>query len=115
VLRHEVKRFNIQVSLVEPAYIKTNLWQTRQYPVDRISDYDPWRHRTSKATKQYQGKAPDPRPVAECILHIIETKSPRLRYVVGKRAALAFRLRRFLPESQYEKVVRRLFQLDIKK
>lgn len=115
VLRHEVKRFNIEVSLVEPAYIKTNLWQTRQYPVDRISDYDPWRHRTSKATKQYQGKAPEPRPVAECILHIIETKSPRLRYVVGKRAALAFRLRRFLPESQYEKVVRRLFQLDIKK
>jgi short-subunit dehydrogenase len=115
VLRHEVKRFNIQVSLVEPAYIKTNLWQTRQYPVDRISDYDPWRHRASKATKQYQGKAPEPRLVAECILRIIETKSPRLRYVVGKRAAFAFRLRRFLPESQYEKAVRRLFQLDVKK
>lgn len=115
VLRHEVKHFNILVSLVEPAYIKTTLWQNRQYPVDRISDYDPWRRRASEATKQYQAKAPEPRPVAECILHMIETKSPRLRYVVGKRAALAFRLRRFLPESQYEKAVRRLFQLDVKK
>jgi len=115
VLRHEVKHFNIRVSLVEPPYIRTNLWQTRQYPLDRIGDYDPWRHRVSKSTKEYQGKAPEPGLVAECILRIIETQSPRLRYVVGKRAALAFRLRRFLPESQYEKVVRRLFGLDVKK
>jgi NAD(P)-dependent dehydrogenase (short-subunit alcohol dehydrogenase family) len=111
-LRHEVKPFHIRVSLVEPGFIKTNLLRNTQYGTDRISDYDLWRQRASEARRQYEEKAPEPTLVAECVLHVIESKSPRLRYTVGKDASRAFRLRRFLPESLFEQGTRRFLHLD---
>jgi len=114
-LRHEVKPFHIRVSLVEPGFIKTNLQRNTQYGIDQISEYDSWRQRASEAARQYEEKAPEPTLVAECVLHIIESKSPRLRYTVGKEAARILRLRRFLPESLFEKGTRRFLHLDVKK
>jgi short-subunit dehydrogenase len=114
-LRHEVKPFQIRVSLVEPGFIKTNLFHNTQYGTDRVSDYDPWRERASEAQRQYVEKALEPTQVAECVLHVIESKSPKLRNTVGKDASRVFRLRRFLPESLFEQGVRRSFHLDVKK
>jgi NAD(P)-dependent dehydrogenase (short-subunit alcohol dehydrogenase family) len=114
-LRHEVKPFNVQVSLVEPGFIKTHLLQNLQDAADRISDYDPWRQRVSEARQQFMEKALDPTLVAERILGIIKNKSPRLRHTVGKDIARVFRLRRFLPESLFEKGMRRTLHLDVKK
>ncbi len=113
-LRQEVKPFNIRVSVVEPGFIKTNLATNEQYTAQRISDYDLWRQPTLEAIQQYLDKAPKPILVAKCVLRVIESKSPRLRYKVGKDAALLLGLRRFLPESLYEQVVRRHFHLDAK-
>jgi NAD(P)-dependent dehydrogenase (short-subunit alcohol dehydrogenase family) len=114
-LRHEVKPFQIRVSLVEPGFIKTNLFRNTQYGTDRISNYDPWRQRASEAQRQYVEKALEPTQVAECVLHVIESKSPKLRYTVGKDASRVFRLRRLLPESLFEQGVRRFLHLDVKK
>jgi NAD(P)-dependent dehydrogenase (short-subunit alcohol dehydrogenase family) len=112
VLRHEVKPFNIQVSLMEPGYIKTTLARNRQYAANQISDYAPWRQRAFEAIREYEEKAPGPTLVAECVLRIIESKSPRLRYRVGKDAIRIPRLRRFLPESLLEQGTRSYFHLD---
>jgi NAD(P)-dependent dehydrogenase (short-subunit alcohol dehydrogenase family) len=114
-LRHEVKPFHIRVSLVEPGFIKTNLLFNIQYGTDQISEYDSWRQRVAEAAQQYMEKAPEPTMVAECVLRIIESKSPRLRYTVGKEAGRISRLHRFLPESLFEKVTASLFHLDVKK
>jgi NAD(P)-dependent dehydrogenase (short-subunit alcohol dehydrogenase family) len=115
ILRHEVKPLNIRVSLVEPGFIKTNLARNRQYAAHRIRDYDPWRQRTYDAIRQYEEKSPEPTLVAECVLRIIESKSPKLRYRVGRDAITNTRLRRFLPEVLFERGVRDYFQLDAKK
>ena len=114
-LRHEVKPFHIRVSLVEPGYIKTHLRHNQQLASDRITDYDPWRKGSSGVRQQWEEKLPGPTLVAECVLRIIESKSPGLRHTVGKDAAQAFWLRRFLPESLFEQGMRRLLHLDIKK
>lgn len=114
-LRHEVKPFHIRVSLVEPGFIKTNLLSNTQYGNDQISEYDSWRQRASEAARQYMERAPEPTMVAECVLRVIESKSPRLRYTVGKEAGRISRLRRFLPESLFEKGTRSFFHLDVKK
>ena len=114
-LRHELKPFNIQVSLVEPGFIKTNLASNRQYTADQISDYERWRQRAFEAMRQYEEKAPEPTLVAECVLRVIESKSPKLRYRVGKDATRTTRLRRFLPESLFEQGTRSHFRLDAKK
>jgi NAD(P)-dependent dehydrogenase (short-subunit alcohol dehydrogenase family) len=115
ILRHEVRPFNIRVSLVEPGFIKTSIAHNRQYAANRIPDYDPWRQRTYDAFRQYEAKAPEPTLVAECVLRIIESESPKLRYRVGRDATLITRLRRFLPAALFEWVVRDYFHLDAKK
>jgi NAD(P)-dependent dehydrogenase (short-subunit alcohol dehydrogenase family) len=114
-LRHEVKPFHIRVSLVEPGYIKTRLRRNQQFATDRITDYDPWRKGSSGAGRQWEEKLPEPTLVAECVLRIIESKSPKLHHRVGKESAQAFWLRRFLPESLFEQGTRRLLHLDVKK
>ncbi len=114
-LRHEVKPFHIWVSLVEPGYIRSHLRQNQQIATDQISDYDPWRKRASGVRREWEERLPEPTLVAGCVLRIIESKSPRLRYMVGKESAQAFWLRRFLPESFFERGMRRLLRLDVKK
>lgn len=114
-LRYEVKPFQIKVSLVEPGFIKTNLFRNKQYGTDRLSDYDQWRQRASEAQREYVEKALEPTQVAECILHVIESKSPKLRYTVGKDASRVFWLRRLFPESLLEQATRRFLHLDVKK
>jgi hypothetical protein len=100
---------------VEPGYIKSNLRQNQQLASDEINDYDPWRKRASGVRREWEERLPEPTLVAECVLRIIESKSPKLRYRVGKESAQAFWLRRFLPESLFERGMRRLLRLDVKK
>ena len=114
-LRYEVKPFNVRVSLVEPGFIKTHVWHNQQDAAHRISDYDPWRKRLFEASREYDEKAPEPSVVAECVLRIIESKSPKLRYQVGKPAAQVFWLRRLLPQSLFEQGARRSLHLDVNK
>lgn len=114
-LRHEVKPFHIRVSLVEPGFIKTNLLHSTQYGTDRISDYDPWQQGAAEVYRQCVEKAIEPTQVAECVLDVIESKSPKLRYTVGKDASRIARLRWLLPQSLFEQSTRRFLHLDVKK
>ena len=114
-LRHEVKPFHIRVSLVEPGFIKSHLRQNQQLATDQISDYDPWRKWVSAVRPKWEERLPEPALVAECVLRVVGSQSPKLRYRVGKESAQAFWLRRFLPESLFERGVRRTFRLDAKK
>lgn len=114
-LWREVKPFNIRVSLVEPGNINSNLARNRQSAAERINDYDSWRQHALEALRQLDEKAPEPTLVADCVLRIIESKSPKLRYGVGLDGIWIPRLRRFLPELAFEQVVRSIFNLDANK
>jgi short-subunit dehydrogenase len=113
-LRHEVKPFQIRVSLVEPGYIATKFFDNEQFAGNPISDYDPWRQRASEAVKKHREKSLDSVEVAEAILRIIESKSPKLRNIVSKDIARVFLMRRLFPESFFEQGVRRYLSLDAK-
>jgi short-subunit dehydrogenase len=111
-LRHEVKPFNIHVSLTEPGFLKTPMMNNRQIVADPTKEYDPWRQRALNAVRAFEEKAPGPELVAETLLEIIENDRPRLRYVIGQQAKSITRLRRFLPEGVFEQGTRRNFWLD---
>jgi NAD(P)-dependent dehydrogenase (short-subunit alcohol dehydrogenase family) len=111
-LRHEVKPFNIRVSLIEPAFLKTPMMNNRQVAAERMREYDLWRQRALNAIRAYEEKAPGPELVAETVLEIIAHERPRLRYVIGRQAKSITRLRRFLPEGVYEQGARHNFWLD---
>jgi short-subunit dehydrogenase len=111
-LRHEVKPFNIHVSLTEAGFLKTPMMNNRQVGANRMTEYDPWRQRALNAIRAQEEKAPGPEVVAETLLEIISTNAPRLRYLIGQQAKSVARFRRFLPAAMYEQGVRRTFSLD---
>jgi NAD(P)-dependent dehydrogenase (short-subunit alcohol dehydrogenase family) len=111
-LRHELKPFNIHVSLIEPGFLKTPMMNHRQAAAKRITDYDPWRQRALKAIRASEEKGPGPELVAEMLLEVVFSNTPRLRYLIGRQAKSVVRLRRFLPAGMYEQGVRRIFLLD---
>jgi NAD(P)-dependent dehydrogenase (short-subunit alcohol dehydrogenase family) len=111
-LRHEVKPFNIHVSLIEPGFLKTPMMNNRQVGANRIVEYDPWRQRAFDAVRAFEEKGPGPELAAETLLRIISSNTPRLRYLIGQQAKSVARLRRFLPAGMYEQGVRRSFSLD---
>jgi len=113
-LRHEVKLFQIKVSLVEPGFVHTQFHNNMQLASNPITDYDPLRQRVSEGFQKHREKGLEPTQVAECILRIIKSKSPRLRNIVSKEIARTFFLRRVLPESLYERGARRYLNLDFK-
>ena len=106
-LRHEVKPFNIQVSMAEPSFLKTPMMNNRQVAANRIAEYDPWRLRALTAIRTIEEKSPGPELVAETVLEIVCSTAPRLRYLIGQQAKSVARLRRFLPAGLFEQGVRR--------
>jgi NAD(P)-dependent dehydrogenase (short-subunit alcohol dehydrogenase family) len=111
-LRHEVRPFNIHVSLVEAGFVKTNIGYNRQVAARHIDEYDPWRQRAQEAIRESEENAPGPELVAKAVLAIAESKAPRLRHQVGRQAKWVSGLRRILPEAAFERGVRRTFRLD---
>ena len=111
-LRHEVKPFNIRVSLTEAGFLKTPMMSHRQVAAHPIPEYDPWRQRALEATRASEEQAPGPEVVAETLLEIMSSNTPQLRYRVGQQAKSVARLRRFLPAGMFEQGVRRTFALD---
>jgi NAD(P)-dependent dehydrogenase (short-subunit alcohol dehydrogenase family) len=110
-LWREVKPFRIRVSLVEPGSIKTKLTSNRHEAAERLGDYEPWRRRALEAMRRFEEKAPEPSLVADTVLSIIESESPKLRYRVGKDATWIPRLRQILPGSLFERMLRKSFDL----
>src|SRR5262249_11008028 len=110
-LRHEVKPFNIRVSLTEAGFLKTPMMHHRLLAASRIAEYDDWRQRALNAIRAQEDKGPGPEAVAEKLLDIISSEAPRLRYLIGAQAKSVARLRRFLPAGLYENGVRRTFSI----
>jgi NAD(P)-dependent dehydrogenase (short-subunit alcohol dehydrogenase family) len=110
-LRHEVKPFNIQVSLTEAGFLKTPMMNHRQVTARRLAEYDHWRQRALDAIRAHEEKGPGPEVVAATLLEIVSSRTPRLRYLIGSQAKTVARLRRFLPAGMFESGVRRTFSI----
>lgn len=110
-LRQELKPIGIHVSLIEPSYYKTNLPDNKRRPPGHIADYDPHRERMFSRIQKEWESAPGPEAVADTIAKVLESRSPKLRYPVGK-FKVNYLWRRLLPESAYESGLRRYWKLD---
>lgn len=111
-LRHEVKSFNIKISIVDPSFFKTNLGKSAQVSSKRISDYSRMRLEVFNIFKKSDESGEDPIIVANLIQSIIKSHRPKLRYRIGKDAIWRPRLRTIMPSVLFEAVVRKKFKLD---
>jgi NAD(P)-dependent dehydrogenase (short-subunit alcohol dehydrogenase family) len=110
-LRQELKPIGIHVSIIEPSYYKTNLSGNKQGSSGHITDYDPHRGRMFARVQAEWESAPGPEAVVETIAKAVESRSPKLRYPVGK-FKVNYLFRRLVPESVYESGLRRYWKLD---
>ena len=111
VLRQEVKSLGIWVSIVEPGFFKTNISNAARDTTNKIQDYDGMRQRAYAALKKQDESGQDPILVAKEVAKIIETRTPKLHYPVGRQKN-AFVLKRILPQFMIENQVRKMFDVD---
>ncbi len=106
-LRDEVRPFGVDVSLVEPAFMKTHI--VSQQPANPIAAYTLARQTAMQVLSTSVESGMELGAVAHVILRAVTTR-PRLRYLVGRDAKVLMLLKRFLPEPLFECVGRRVFR-----
>ncbi|MEM9955852.1 MAG: SDR family NAD(P)-dependent oxidoreductase [Chloroflexota bacterium] len=96
----EVKELGIQVTIIEPSYFKTEIYDRWIFMErDTIPDYDILRERVMQALLEAHESSDDPTKVAQLVTEVATASKPRLRYPIGPGANLFWRLKRYLPEA----------------
>jgi NAD(P)-dependent dehydrogenase (short-subunit alcohol dehydrogenase family) len=110
-LDHEVRRFGIRVSVVEPGFTRTNLNQNTQPVSQPLAVYSAERGLTQAAVAKSIANGDRPDAVASVVLKAMTSRSPRLRYSGGREARLLSILKKFAPERVLDRGLRKQFGL----
>ena len=110
-LDHEVRAFNIRISVIEPAFVRTVFDQNGLEPDSVMKVYDQARAGVGALLRDVMPKADPPEVVAEVVLKAATDIHPRRRYTAGKAARQVSMLRRFAPAAMFDKTLRKQFRL----
>jgi short-subunit dehydrogenase len=110
-LDHEVRRFAIRVSMIEPGFTRTNLSQKGQLVHQPIADYDRERASVVSAVARNVADGAEPETVASVVLRALTSRNPRVRYAGGRQARLLALFKKFAPPGVLDKGVRKQFGL----
>jgi NAD(P)-dependent dehydrogenase (short-subunit alcohol dehydrogenase family) len=112
-LAFEVEPFNIQIVLIEPGAIRTNIWTSSPRIIPEKSTYRPLlRHLEAAVEAHVERTAGDPAEVASVIADALEAKHPRFRYAVGLTAKIGHFMRGKVPSRLVRRVVSHYFGLS---
>ena len=114
-LRLETHSLGIRVVLVEPGAYATDIWEKNVVLGERVNTPEsPNYERIRRFVEFVQHEVPkrDPREVARLILRIAQDPEPRLRYIAGTDAHLAYWMKRFLPWKTWERMVAKRTRID---
>lgn len=111
-LDHELRTMGIRVSVVEPAYTKTQFGANLQQPDAELDAYREIRAALGKLLPQKVAAGDEPSVVAGVVLKAANAARPKLRYTAGKRARLLQFLRRYAPAGVLDAGIRKDIQLD---
>ena len=111
-LDHELRTRGIRVSVIEPAYTKTQFGAHFLEADSKLDEYREVRAAMSKRIKQVMAAADQPGVVADVVLQAATALHPKLRYAAGGRASRLRWLRRFAPAGVMDAGIRKDLQLD---
>ena len=111
-LDHELRTRGIRVSVIEPAYTKTQFDANLLEPDSTLDEYREVRAALRKKLKEVLATADEPGVVADVVLEAASAARPKLRYTAGGLANRLRVLRRFAPAGMVDAGIRRDLQLD---
>ena len=110
-LDHELRTRGIRVSVIEPAYTKTQFDANLTAPDSQLDEYRAARDALGKVLKHVMANADDPAVVAEVVLQAATADRPNLRYPAGRLANRLRLLRRFAPAAVLDAGIRKDLRL----
>jgi short-subunit dehydrogenase len=110
-LDHEVRAFNIRVSLIEPGNTRSGFEQNALEPDAMLADYGRARADASALMREMVSTGDDPKVVGDAVLKAATDARPRRRYAAGKVARQVSLLRRFVPADMFDKSLRKQLRL----
>jgi len=104
----ELLPFGVHVVLIEPPIVKTERWSRNRRYGERVFDhgspYSAWLEQAEALAQRMVESSPvTPVDVAQTILQALRARRPRLRYLLGRRARLVHAIRRYAPESLFDR------------
>jgi NAD(P)-dependent dehydrogenase (short-subunit alcohol dehydrogenase family) len=115
VFRQELAKWGIRVAIIEPGSIDTPIWERGQANADEVLAASPETQRLYGAAierfrevvRQTAARGIPPERVAKAIVHALESRRPRSRYLVGLDAKVQARVVPLIPTPVLDRVVGR--------
>lgn len=111
-LDHELRTRGVRVSVIEPAYTKTQFDAHLLEADSKLDEYRDVRAAVGKRLQELVAAAGEPGVVANVVLQAATAARPKLRYTVGGLASRLRWLRRFAPAGLMDAGIRKNLQLD---
>jgi NAD(P)-dependent dehydrogenase (short-subunit alcohol dehydrogenase family) len=111
-LDHELRTWGIRVSIIEPAYTKTQFDANFLEPDSKLDEYREVRAALGNRLKELMAAADEPGVVADVVLKAATAVRPKARYTAGGRASRLRWLRRFAPAGVLDAGIRKDLHLD---
>jgi len=111
-LDHELRTRGIRVSVIEPAYTKTQFDANFLAPDSKLDEYREVRALLDKVLKGVMATADEPTVVADVVLEAAIADRPKLRYAAGRLAKRLRLLRRFAPAGLVDAGIRKDLRID---
>lgn len=117
-LRRELAPFGIAVSLVEPGPIRTEFNDTAMATIDQdrmsASVYAPVVAQAEKFRAQFEKQSAGPEVTTKAIVHAVNARRPRVRYVVPFSSAMMLAIVSWLPTRVVDAIFRAISGLTKK-
>lgn len=106
-LRRELSAWNKKVIVIEPGPIKTPIWQKSADVGERFkhTPYEPLLAQAKKVLENTEENAIAPIEVSRTIIDALESRKPKTRYIVAKRAWMYWLVSRCLPDRWVDKML----------
>jgi len=111
-LDHELRTRGIRVSVIEPAFTRTQFDANFLAPDSKLDEYREVRALLDKVVKEVMATADEPTVVADVVLQAAIAVRPKLRYTAGGLAKRLGLLRRFAPAGLVDAGIRKDLRLD---
>ena len=106
-LDHEIRGSGVRVVLVEPAYTRTSFEGNAYHGDQQLDVYQPARSNAEAAFRDAMKNGDAPELVASAVVKASTAVTPRRRYTAGWTARQVSLLRRFVPESAFDRSLRK--------